>query len=217
MSTATLILGESGSGKTTALRNFNGDDVFLVQADAKPLPFRSPNWKPWVCDNADSIITALRSPKLMKDIIVIDDFQYIMANEFMRRSMESGFQKFTDIAKHAWEILNTASALAPQKRVYILSHVDTDETGKVRAKTIGKLLNEKITIEGLLTIVMRAQVINGQHVFSTKNSGSDTVKTPMEMFADEHIPNDLKAVDDAICAYMPHLHKPSEPTALKAA
>ena len=201
MSTAVMIIGESGTGKTTSLRNMDGSKVFLIQAVAKPLPFRSTNWKPWVCDDADGIVHALRSPKNTKDIIVIDDFQYIMANEFMRRSMETGFQKFTDIAKHAWEILNTASALAAHKRVYLLAHTDTDETGKVRAKTIGKLLNEKITIEGLLTIVLRTSVINGQYIFSTKNSGSDTVKTPMDMFADEHIPNDLAAVDAAIIDY----------------
>jgi hypothetical protein len=204
-----MVLGESGTGKTTSLRNLDGDNVFLIQAVAKPLPFKAKNWKPWVCDSADTIITAMRSPKNTKDIIVIDDFQYIMANEFMRRSMEHGFQKFTDIAKHAWEILNTASALAAHKRVYILAHTDTDETGKVRAKTIGKLLNEKITVEGLLTIVLRTAVINGQYVFSTKNNGSDTVKTPMGMFADEHIDNDLAAVDAAIVDYY-QLTKPTE-------
>lgn len=201
MSTATLILGESGTGKTASLRNMDGGKVFLIQAVAKPLPFRAANWKPWLCDDADGIVHAMRSPKNTKDIIVIDDFQYIMANEFMRRSNEVGFQKFTDIAKHAWEILNTASALAPNKRVYILAHTDTDETGKVRAKTIGKLLNEKITVEGLLTIVLRTAVVNGQYIFTTKNNGSDTVKTPMDMFADEHIPNDLAAVDAAIVDY----------------
>lgn len=201
MSTATLILGESGTGKTASLRNMDGSKVFLIQAVAKPLPFRAANWKPWLCDDADGIVHAMRNPKNTKDIIVLDDFQYVMANEFMRRSNEVGFQKFTDIAKHAWEILNTASALAPNKRVYILAHTDTDETGKVRAKTIGKLLNEKITVEGLLTIVLRTAVVNGQYIFTTKNNGSDTVKTPMDMFADEHIPNDLAAVDAAIVDY----------------
>lgn len=201
MSTAVMILGESGTGKTTSLRNMDGSKVFLIQAVAKPLPFKATNWKPWVCDDADGIVAALRNPKNTKEIVVIDDFQYIMANEFMRRSMETGFQKFTDIAKHAWEILNTASALAPNKRVYILAHTDTDDTGKVRAKTIGKLLNEKITVEGLLTIVLRTAVVNGSFIFTTKNSGNDTVKTPMDMFADEHIPNDLAAVDAAIVDY----------------
>lgn len=201
MSVATMILGESGTGKSASLRNFNPSEVFLIQAVAKPLPFRSTNWKPWVCDNADKIVAAIQSSKMTKDIIIIDDFQYLMANEFMTRAGETGYQKFTEIALHAWNILRAATTLAPDKRVYIMGHTDTDEAGRTRAKTIGKLLNEKITVEGLLTIVLRTAVINGQYVFSTRNNGSDTVKTPMEMFADEHIQNDLKAVDDAIVSY----------------
>ncbi len=201
MSVATMILGESGTGKTASLRNFNGDDVFLIQAVAKPLSFKATNWKPWVCDDSDKIVAAIQSSKLTKDIIVIDDFQYLMANEFMARAGEVGYQKFTDIALHAWNILRAASMLPAHKRVYFLSHTDTDESGRTRAKTIGKLLNEKITVEGLLTIVLRTAVINGSYVFSTRNSGADTVKTPMDMFVDEHIPNDLAAVDAAIVAY----------------
>ena len=99
------------------------------------------------------------------------------------------------------ESRRAASMLPAHKRVYFLSHTDTDESGRTRAKTIGKLLNEKITVEGLLTIVLRTAVINGSYVFSTRNSGADTVKTPMDMFVDEHIPNDLAAVDAAIVAY----------------
>jgi hypothetical protein len=97
--------------------------------------------------------------------------------------------------------VSTATALPDYKRVYLLSHTDTSEQGQVKAKTIGKLLDEKITIEGLLTIVLRTHVINGQYVFSTKNNGSDTVKTPMGMFDDDHIENDLLAVDKAIKEY----------------
>lgn len=196
-----MILGESGTGKTASLRNFNGDDVFLIQAVAKPLSFKATHWKPWVCDDSDKIVAAIQSQKLSKDVIVIDDFQYLMANEFMARAGEVGYQKFTDIALHAWNILRAASMLPAHKRVYFLSHTDTDESGRTRAKTIGKLLNEKITVEGLLTIVLRTAVINGSYVFSTRNSGADTVKTPMDMFVDEHIPNDLAAVDAAIVAY----------------
>ncbi|MGL5001973.1 MAG: AAA family ATPase, partial [Casimicrobium sp.] len=167
MSTACMVIGESGSGKTTSLRNLKGEDVFLIQAVAKPLPFKSVGWKPWVKDDADSIIAAMRNEKMTKKIVVIDDWQYIMANEFMRRSNERGYDKFTDIAKHAWEILRTATSLKDDVRVYFLAHSDTDEQGKTRSKTIGKLLNEKITVEGLLTIVLRAQVVNGPHIFST--------------------------------------------------
>lgn len=204
-----MILGQSGTGKSTSLRNLNPTDVLLIQAVKKPLPFRSTNWRKCtrsdpegsilVADNTSVICAAMqRTPK---PIIVIDDFQYLLANEFMRRSEEKGFDKFTDIARHAWDVLTASAKLDDIKRVYILSHTQEDDLGNVKAKTIGKLLDEKITIEGLLTIVLRTKVINGQYLFSTQNNGHDTVKTPMGMFDDEHIPNDLAAVDAAICDY----------------
>ncbi len=177
------------------------------------MPFKSVGWKPWVNDDADTIITAMRDKRMVKKIVVIDDWQYIMANEFMRRSNERGYDKFTDIAKHAWEILRNATALAEDVRVYFLAHSDTDEQGKTRSKTIGKLLNEKITVEGLLTIVLRAQVVNGQHIFSTRTNGNDTVKTPIGMFDMEHVENDLALVDKAICDYYGINSKPMKEAA----
>lgn len=209
MSTATMIIGESGTGKSTSLRNMNPEEVLLIQAVRKPLPFRSSAWKP--CTKGDpsgSIICTDRAPTIIgamtrtaKPIVIIDDFQYILANAFMRRSAETGFQKFTDIAKDAWDILMAASSQSAEKRIYILAHSATDDTGKTKAKTIGKLLDEKITIEGLLTIVLRTAVINGQYLFLTQNNGSDTTKSPIGMFDTEHIPNDLAEVDKAICEF----------------
>lgn len=209
MSTAIMIIGESGTGKTTSLRNLDPSDVLLIQAVRKPLPFKATNWKHankqnpdgsiFHSDNAQTIVHAMQRSK--KPIIVVDDFQYVLANAFMRRSAETGFQKFTEIAKDAWDILMAASGQPDDKRIYILAHSTTDDSGKTKAKTIGKLLDEKITIEGLLTIVLRTGVINGQYIFCTQNSGSDTTKSPMGMFADEHIPNDLAAVDKAVCEF----------------
>jgi hypothetical protein len=152
-----------------------------------------------VTDQAPTIMAAMT--KTEKQIIIIDDWQYILANAFMRRSAETGFQKFTEIAKDAWDILMQAANLLSDKRVYILAHSQTDDTGKVKAKTIGKLLDEKITVEGLTTIVLRTAVINGQYIFTTQNSGNDTVKSPISMFKNEHIDNDLAAVDAALCEY----------------
>jgi len=94
-----------------------------------------------------------------------------------------------------------AAAQSDDKRIYILAHSTTDDTGKTKAKTIGKLLDEKITIEGLLTIVLRTAVINGNYLFLTQNNGSDTTKSPIDMFPTEHIPNDLAEVDKAICEF----------------
>ncbi|MEG2273292.1 MAG: ATP-binding protein [Acinetobacter sp.] len=206
MSTVTMILGQSGTGKSTSLRNLNPDDVLLIQAVRKPLPFRSSKWKPLKeggCvikqTNADNIRKLLTTTD--KNIIIIDDFQYIMASEFMNRALEKGFDKFTEMAKNAYDILTTAMNLADHKRVYVLSHTEESESGKTKIKTIGKLLDEKITLEGLVTIVLQTAVVNGNYIFLTKNSGQNTVKSPMGLFEDEHIENDLNAVDKAICEY----------------
>lgn len=206
MSIATMVLGQSGTGKSTSLRNMSPAQTLLIQVIPKPLPFRTKEWRLVkdggniiVANTSDTICAAMR--KTTRPIIVIDDLQYLLATEFMDRAHETGYTKFTEMARHYYDVLTTASTLAPEKRVYLLSHTDTSDTGQVKAKTIGKLLDEKITVEGLVTIVLRTHVINGQYVFSTRNSGSDTVKTPLELFADEHIPNDLAEIDRAISDY----------------
>jgi len=207
MSIATLILGQSGTGKSTSMRNLNPADVLLIQAIKKPLPFRSKDWRPltkeggnvYVCDNAAKICQIIE--KTQKSIIVIDDFQYIMANEFMRRTAEKGYDKFTDIGRAAWDIFNAATGASDHKRVYILSHTEQNESGTTKIKTIGKMLDEKITLEGMVTICLKTVVTNGVYEFSTQNSGSDTVKSPLGLFESERIDNDLAAVDAAIVEY----------------
>lgn len=213
MSIACMIIGESGTGKSTSLRNLDPNNTLLIQAVKKPLPFRSTNWKPvvkgqggsvYVTDNSAHIVAAMQ--RTDKEIIVIDDFQYCLANEFMRRVTDneqgnSAFAKYNEIARHAWDILMAASSLPDHKRVYILSHTTTDDFGKTKIKSIGKLLDEKIVMEGLVTIVLRTGVANGEYIFSTKNNGQDTVKSPLGLFESDHIENDLAMVDQAITAY----------------
>jgi hypothetical protein len=206
MSIATLVLGQSGTGKSTSFRNMDPSKTLLIQVVSKPLPFKSKAWKPVkdggniiVSANSQEICAAMR--KTQRPIILVDDFQYLLATEFMDRAHEKGYEKFTEMARHYYDVLTTAMTLPADKRVYLLSHTDTSDTGQTKAKTIGKLLDEKITVEGLVTIVLRTHVINGQYVFSTRNNGADTVKTPLGLFEDEHIPNDLMAVDQAIASY----------------
>jgi len=202
-----MILGQSGTGKTASLRNMDPAETLLIQVISKPLPFRSNDWRQVTADggniltlsSSDAICAAMR--KTSRSIIVIDDLQYLLATEFMNRAYETGYAKFTEMAKHYYDVLICAADLPAHKRVYLLSHSDTSELGQVKAKTIGKLLDEKITVEGLVTIVLRTHAINGQYVFSTRNSGSDTVKTPLGLFEQEHIPNDLAAADAAIADY----------------
>lgn len=206
MSISALILGESGTGKSTSLRNLDPAQTLLIQSIRKPLPFRSNGWKPVkdggniiVTDQAADIIKAMR--KTTRDVIALDDWQYILANEYMRRTDETGYTKFTEIGRKAWDILTAASDLAPTKRVYILAHTQSDEHGRSRIKTIGKMLDEKITPEGMFSIVLNTVVQNGNYLFATRNNGANTTKSPIGLFDDELIENDLAAVDAAIFNY----------------
>ena len=210
MSIATLIIGKSGSGKTASLRAMNPASTLLIQVVRKPLPFAAKGWKYWdkgtcptgnvfVTDQSETIVKL--ATKTSRNVIVVDDFQYVLANELMRRSDERGFDKFTDIARHGWDVFTGLTSLPNDVRVYLLSHSQEDESGAVKMKTIGKMLDEKIVLEGLVTIVLRAVVTDGRHEFSTRNSGSDTVKAPIDLFDDDRIPNDLADVDARICAF----------------
>jgi len=217
MSVVTMVLGESGTGKSASLRNMQPKDTLLIQAVKKPLPFKSSAWKRFgketkdgnifQTDIAAQIITLMQ--KTQRKIIVLDDFQYVMANEFMRRTNETGFNKFTEIGKNAWDIINAAAALPEDVRVYILSHIETSESGHTKIKTIGKMLDEKIALEGMVTIVLRTMIRDGQYLFATRNNGSDTTKTPMGLFDTETIDNDLQAVDQAIQSYYELTEQPA--------
>ena len=199
-----MILGASGSGKSASLRNFDPSEVGVINVIGKPLPFRS-EIKTINTDNYAMIRKCLAEAKARS--IVIDDSQYLMADEFMVRAKENGFQKFTDIGRNFWDLVRYVNQIPEDKIVYFLHHTETDENGVEKAKTIGKLLNEKITLEGMFTIVLKAEVVDGQYFFATKNNGHDVVKAPMGMFGKDHIENDLKKVDDAIREYFPFMNK----------
>lgn len=210
MSTSVLILGKSGTGKSASLRNMPPADTLLIQVVRKPLPFKAKGWAYFdktknsdgniiVTDHWETILKAMRGTR--RKVIVIDDFQYVLANEYMRRTDERGYDKFTDIGRHAWELITAASDLPPDVRVYILAHTDTNDAGETKMKTIGKMLDEKITPEGLFTIVLRTYVADGHYQFTTRNNGSDSVKSPMGLFDADRIPNDLAEIDSAIVDY----------------
>ena len=195
-----LILGESGSGKTYSIKNFDAEEVGIFSVEKNRLPFRK-QFK--VVKNAGYpiIMKALSAPTLKR--YVIDDSQYLLVNEFFDRAKETGYQKFTDMAKNYWTLIakTVAKDMPSNKIVYFLSHIERDQNGNEKVKTIGKLLDEKITVEGLFTIVLKTHVEDGKYTFFTQNSGSDTVKSPIGMFADLQIDNDLKMVDDIIRDY----------------
>lgn len=194
-----LIMGGSGSGKSASMRNFKDGEVGVINVSGKPLPFKT-NLKPYNSDNYDLITSAIKKAKSQS--IVIDDCQYLMANEFMRMAKVTGYQKFTDIAVNFWSLIQTVIKTLPdEKIVYFLAHTEKDNDGNEKMKTIGKMLDDKITLEGLFTIVLKTEVSDGNYQFSTQTNGHDTVKSPMGMFDSQYIDNDLKMVDDTIRKY----------------
>ena len=194
-----MILGESGSGKSSSMRNFTPNEIGIINVGKKPLPFRS-QIKPFNSDNYSKIVDVMQKAKAKS--IVIDDCQYLMANEFMRNAKVTGFQKFTDIALNFWSLVQIVIDQLPDDViVYFLGHIERDANGNEKFKTIGKMLDEKITIEGLFTIVLKTVVSDGKYQFSTQTNGMDTVKSPLGMFTEPLIKNDLKMVDETIRDY----------------
>ncbi len=192
-----LILGESGSGKSAGMRNFDPDEVGIFNVAGKPLPFRK---KMKTADNAgyQMIITTLKHPKLKR--YVIDDSQYLLSFELFDKAKEKGYEKFTDMALHFYELIQFIIRNTPQDViVYFLHHTETED-GRIRAKTVGKMLNEKLTLEGLFSIVLLCRTDGQVHHFITQSDGTTTAKSPMEMFPLQ-IDNDLKLVDDTIRDY----------------
>lgn len=198
MAIIVMVYGQSGTGKSTSLRNFKPEDVCIVNVSGKPLPFKNKH-KTFNTDDYMAIETAIK--KAPAKSIVIDDATYLMTGEYMRTAKVTGYQKFTDLALNYYTLVKTAAALPDDKIVYFLGHSDIDNNGNEKFKTIGKLLDEKITLEGMFTIVLKTVVTDGKYQFSTRNSGQDTVKTPMGMFNEPLIDNDLAAVDKAIREY----------------
>ena len=193
-----MIYGQSGTGKSTSLRNFKPEDVCIVNVSGKPLPFKSKH-KTFNTDDYMAIDAAIK--KAPAKSIVIDDATYLMTGEYMRTAKVTGYQKFTDMALNYYTLVKAAAALPSDKIVYFMGHSDTDANGNEKFKTIGKMLDEKVTLEGMFTIVLKTVVTDGKYQFSTRNSGQDTVKTPLGMFNDALIDNDLAMVDKTIREY----------------
>lgn len=194
-----LILGESGSGKSASLRNFEPEDVSIFNVAAKPLPFRKKLPMKATSDYS-AIQKGIQASK--KKSFVIDDSQYLLCFESFAKAKETGYGKYTDMALHFYNLVQfVIRQTQPDVIVYFLHHTESDSnTGKVKAKTMGKMLDNQLTLEGLFSIVLMAYTDGKKHVFVTQSDGMTTAKSPMEMFPAE-IDNDLKAVDQAIRTY----------------
>lgn len=197
MGVGVLILGSSGSGKSTSLRNFNRGEVGIINVVGKPLPFRN-----------DLEVADVRDyPTIYKTIAggkrkayVIDDANYLMQFENFKRLQEKGYDKFSQMA-HNFELLLEGISQAPKDEiVYVMAHPQTNEDGSISTKTIGKMLDNQLTIEGLFTIVLITGKDDKGHWFYTNNLPNTPAKSPIDMFEDV-IPNDLKKVDTAIRKY----------------
>ena len=196
------VLGRSGTGKSYSMRNFKKGELGVINVQGKILPFKGSGAFDVVnTDDSNNIVKNIKSMATKHKAVVVDDFQYVMANEFMRRATERGYDKFTEIARHAWDIADCVRTLPNDVIVYVLCHTDTDQDGFEKLKTIGKLLDEKIVLEGMSTIVLKTAVSDGQYMFLTQNNGKDTVKSPAGMFPSYAIDNDLKYVDEKIRNY----------------
>lgn len=201
MAQKVLILGDSGTGKSASLRNFSQDEVLVINSAGKPLPFKNhfeavtPAFNKLTAD----VLKAMDSTN--KKVIIIDDAQYIMSFQYMRRIKENGWDKWNDIQGDFFNIIQHCDDLPADTIVYFLSHIQRDDEGHEKLKTMGKMLDEKITLEGLFTVVLKTSVKDGEYCFITQNSGMDTVKSPIGMFDTYAIDNDLKYVDTKIRNY----------------
>ena len=197
-----LIMGESGTGKSTSLRNCDPATTAVVNPVGKPLPFKNHFEMLNNETDAGKIVKYMKAQAATgKKLIVVDDFQYILAVPYMNRIKETGWDKYNDFGANYFEIINCCKDLPDDVVVAYLTHLETLDNGLTTVKLIGKLLREKITIEGLFTVVLRTGVNEAKYYFYTQNSGKDTVKSPLGMFPAYAIENDLNYVVDKIRNY----------------
>ena len=203
MATAVLIMGESGSGKSASLRNFAPNEISVFNVTSKPLPFKQGKTKLPKIDNATyaDIANALANPN--KRAYVIDDAGYLLSFEMFKRANETGYSKFTDMAKNFFDMLDFINTKLPNDIiVYITMHTEDDpEMHRVKVKTIGKMLDQNLKIGGLFAIVLRAVQTEDGYKFVTRDDMVSTAKSPIGMWEEDMIDNDLKEVDRVIREY----------------
>lgn len=222
--TSVLVIGESGSGKSTSGKNLNPESTFWINVGQKDLPFKgwkskykefnkdNPNGNMLMSDDTETILKTMEYVSVKRPeikTIIVDDSQYTVANEFMRKAKETGFQKFTDIALNMYKIATKPKALREDLVIVFLSHAevaqDLNGNQRLKAKTLGKMIDDKITYEGLFSIVFFAtkkEARGGvEYVFVTNGDMNSTAKTPEGMFESKEIPNDLVNIIQAIKQY----------------
>ena len=204
MGMCVLVYGKSGSGKSRSLKFFGEDEILLINIEGKELPFR--NTFKYICrtDSLDTIITQIQ--KMPCKIAVIDDAGYLMTHHFMdnhrNKKGSASFDMYDDIADTMYFLVKRIKKETPEDViVYVMLHEDTNDMGETKIRTIGKLIDNKVCLEGMVTVCLRCMSDNGKHFFRTQTDGFDISKSPEEMFEDTEIDNNLKMVDDTIRAF----------------
>lgn len=177
------------------MRNCTSDRFGIINVQGKPLPFKT-DLKTYNTDVYGDIINALKVAKTPS--IVIDDSQYLMSHEYMYRASETGYQKYSEIGQHFFQLLETIRMLPNDRIVYLMHHIDRSDDGYEKAKTVGKMVDNYICVEGCFSIVLKAVANKQGYFFRTKTNGFDSVKTPLGLFDAEEIDNDIVMVDDKI-------------------
>lgn len=195
-----LLMGASGTGKSTSLRNLPAEETAIINVTNKPMPFRNKNGlKITSCTNYEQMIKAILSTN--KRIIVVDDSSYMMTFENFEKATQKGYDKFTTMAINYYNLIETPKKCDGEKIIYFVTHEEIDENGITHPKSIGKMLSQQLVIEGLFSIVLRSMQKENQYVFQTHNDGTSVCKSPIDMFNDDFIPNDLAEVDKIIREY----------------
>lgn len=196
-----LIYGKSGSGKSRSLKFFSEDEILLINIEGKALPFR--NSFKYICksDKLESIMTQMQ--KMPCKTAVIDDAGYLMTHHFMNnhrnKKGNASFEMYDDIADTMYFLVQRIKKDLPDDViVYIMLHEDTSDMGETKIRTIGKLIDNKVCLEGMVTICLRCMSDQGKHFFRTQTDGFDITKSPEDMFTDPEIDNNLKFVDDTV-------------------
>lgn len=193
MASIVMVIGQSGTGKSTSLRNFKKGEASVINVSKKPMPFP--------CELSVANVGNYKTikelmQKTQSPAIIVDDCTYLIVNEYMSNADIKGYDKFTNMAKNFWEFMNFCiTELPDDKIVYFLGHSEKDEDGREHFKTVGRMLDQTVVCEGYCSVVLKTVVEDGKYMFATHNNGYDSVKTPLGMFADDKIDNDLKAVD----------------------
>lgn len=216
MSKSILILGESGTGKSSAIRTLDPSETMIINVVGKPLPFRGANSK-YVRLSQDGsegnyyssdehlaimrVIKLVNSKRLDIKNLIIDDFGYTITNSFMRKATQTGYQKYTELGLDAFNVLDTIGKLRDDLFCFVMMHTEIDQQGRYKPKTVGKMIDQHICIEGKFSYVYHALVSEGNYRFLTNNDGQYMAKTPMGMHDELFIDNDLKLITEKINEY----------------